>query len=118
MDPRQRSAAEVFQSHLDLAAAHEYQRDIALNFSPDILVLSTYGVYRGHRGITELAELLEQQRPGAAFDYHNVLLQERMAFLEWTADTPNGYVNDGADSFLIENGWVVAQTIHYSFVKK
>ncbi|MBV8349923.1 MAG: nuclear transport factor 2 family protein, partial [Mycolicibacterium sp.] len=27
-------------------------------------------------------------------------------------------VRDGADSFVIEDGWIVAQTIHYTVEKK
>jgi hypothetical protein len=27
-------------------------------------------------------------------------------------------VRDGADSFVIENGWIVAQTIHYTVEKQ
>ena len=36
------------------------------------------------------------------------------AFLEGTADSGHTRVRDGADSFVIEDGWLVAQTIHYT----
>jgi hypothetical protein len=38
--------------------------------------------------------------------------------LEWTAEAEHARVRDGADSFFIENGWIVAQTIHYTVEPK
>lgn len=38
----------------------------------------------------------------------------RFAFLEWTATETGAKVEDGADSFVIEDGKIVAQTIHYT----
>jgi hypothetical protein len=43
-----------------------------------------------------------------------VLVDGRFAFLEWTADSGHARVGDGAGSFVIEDGWIVAQTIHYT----
>jgi hypothetical protein len=37
-----------------------------------------------------------------------------MAFLEWAYEDDKVRVRDGADSYLIENGKIVAQTIHYT----
>jgi len=36
-----------------------------------------------------------------------------MAFPEWTARCDGTCVDDGADSFLIRDARIVAQTIHY-----
>jgi hypothetical protein len=41
-----------------------------------------------------------------------------MAFLEWAYEDALVRVTDGADSYLIENGKVVAQTIHYPVEQK
>jgi hypothetical protein len=37
-----------------------------------------------------------------------------VAFLEWTATCATARVRDGADSFWIRGGRIVAQTIHYT----
>jgi hypothetical protein len=37
-----------------------------------------------------------------------------LAFLKWTARCPRAEVGDGADSFWIRDGRIVAQTIHYT----
>jgi hypothetical protein len=41
-----------------------------------------------------------------------------VAFLAWTAEVEHARVRDGADSFIIKDGWIVAQTIHYTVEAK
>ncbi|SCL72331.1 SnoaL-like domain-containing protein [Micromonospora citrea] len=113
-DLRARSAREVFEDHLRLAAEHRFAEDLARNVSPSCVVLERRGVFRGHDGVRELARWLEEELPGGGYTYTNKLVEGRMAFLEWTADAEGARVLDGADSFLIEQGWIVAQTIHYT----
>ena len=113
-DLRRRSAAEVFEDHLRLAGEHRFEEDIQRNVSPNIVVLERRGIFRGHNGVRELARLLEQELPGAPYVYTNRLVEGRVAFLEWTAQADHSCVSDGANSFLIEDGWIVAQTIHYT----
>jgi hypothetical protein len=53
-----------------------------------------------------------------AFQYTYRSVEGRMAFLEWTYEDGVSRVRDGADSYLIENGKIVAQTIHYTVERK
>ncbi|TFV59332.1 nuclear transport factor 2 family protein [Geodermatophilus sp. DF01-2] len=111
---RARSAAEVFDDHLRLAGEHRCDEDIERNVSPDVVVLERRGVFRGREGARTLARLLAEELPDAPYVYTNRLVAGRTAFLEWTAESQHARVRDGADSFLIEDGWIVAQTIHYT----
>jgi len=111
---RRRSAAEVFEEHLRLAGEHHFEEDIERNVSPDIVILERRGIFRGREGAKKLARLLEQELPGAPYVYTNRLVEGRVAFLEWTSEAERTRVRDGADSFVIEDGWIVAQTIHYT----
>lgn len=113
-DLRGRTAEEVFDDHLALAAEHRFDEDIERNVAPDCVILERRGVFRGREGALELARLLEEELPGAPYVYTNRLVVDRFAFLEWTARAAHTQVLDGADSFVIENGWIVAQTIHYT----
>ncbi|MBM0236148.1 nuclear transport factor 2 family protein [Micromonospora sp. ATA32] len=113
-DLRARSASEVFDEHLRLSKENRFADDIERNVSPDCVVLERRGVFRGHAGVQELARWLSEELPGAHFTYTNRLVESRIAFLEWTADAEGAQVRDGADSFVIEDGWIVAQTIHYT----
>ena len=38
--------------------------------------------------------------------------------MEWTADGKDRGVYDGADSFVVEDGKIIMQTIHYSITHK
>ena len=111
---RSRSAQEVLDDHLALAAEHRFEEDIERNTSPTCVILERRGVFRGRDGARELARLLGEELGDAPYTYVNTLVVERFAFLEWTAEGDNVRVRDGADSYVIEDGWIVAQTIHYS----
>ena len=111
---RSRSAAEVFEDHLRLAGEHRFEEDLERNVSPEIIILERRGIFRGRAGARELVRLLEQELPRAPYVYTNRLVDGRVAFLEWTAEAEHARVRDGADSFVIEDGWIVAQTIHYT----
>ena len=113
-DLRARSAKEVFDDHLRLAAEHRFDEDIARNVAPHCVILERRGIFHGRDGARELAQLLEEELPDAPYVYTNRLIADRVAFLEWTAEAAATHVRDGADSFLIEDGWIVAQTIHYT----
>lgn len=111
---RSRAAAEVFADHLRLAGEHRFDEDIERNVSPDCVVLERRGVFHGREGARELARLLAEELHDAPYVYVNRLVEGRFAFLEWTAEEASARVRDGADSFVIEDGWIVAQTIHYT----
>ncbi|MCZ2818530.1 nuclear transport factor 2 family protein [Modestobacter sp. VKM Ac-2984] len=113
-DLRKRSTEEVFADHLRLAGEHRLEDDIARNVAPDCVVLERRGVFRGHDGVCALARLLAEELSDAPYTYTTELVDGRLAFLEWTAESDHARVRDGADSFVIENGWIVAQTIHYT----
>ncbi len=126
-DLRSRSAREVLDDHLNIAqrwggeAGFEQilEDDLRRNVSEDIVILINRGVFRGHDGVRQLAYALAEELPEhSAFDYTHIAVEGRMAFLEWAYEDSRVRVRDGADSYLIENGKMVAQTIHYTVEEK
>lgn len=113
-EPGMRSASEVFESHLALREGHDLENDIAANYASQVVLLTCTGIYRGHSGVRESAQLLRRHFPKGRFSYRNKLVDGDVAFLEWTGESPAGEVKDGADSFVIRDGKIVAQTIHYT----
>lgn len=111
---RARSAEEVFADHRRRSGEHRFDEDVERNGSPDCVVLERRGIFRGHDGVRELACLVAEELPEAPYTYTNRLIEGRIAFLEWSAEAATARVRDGADSFVIEDGWIVAQTIHYT----
>jgi hypothetical protein len=108
-----RSPAAVLDDHLRESQTGSVEADLARNYSEDLVVLTGRGVYRGHEGLKQLARILREELPDATFEYRTRLVQGEMGFLEWTGRSPMAEVEDGADSYLIRDGKIVAQTIHY-----
>ena len=124
-----RSAQEVLNDHLNLAENWGFEGDIERiveedlrrNVSEDIVIIAGggRGVFHGHEGVMELAEMLGEELPEhSSFEYIYRAVEGRMAFLEWAYEDTNVRVKDGADSYLIEDGKMVAQTIHYTVEQK
>lgn len=110
----ERSASDVFERHLLLANEGRFEDDIAENFDPECVVLTAGGVYHGHKGVRRLAERLSAELPAARFRYDARYVEGDIGFLEWSAECDGVSVHDGADSFVFRDGFIVAQTIHYT----
>ncbi len=127
-DLHDRSAQEVLEDHLNIAQKWEgrtvdletvVEEDLRRNVAQDIVILTSRGTFRGHGGVMQLARMLGEELPEhEAFQYTYISVEGRMGFLEWTYEDSTTCVRDGADSYLIEGGKIVAQTIHYTVEQK
>lgn len=125
-DLRRRTAREVLDDHLNLAndwvqadLAHILDEDLRRNVAEDVVVLINRGTFRGHEGVRRLARMLGEELPEReAFRYTYVAVDGRMGLLEWAYEDSTVLVRDGVDSYLIEGGKIVAQTIHYTLEVK
>jgi hypothetical protein len=122
-----RTAQEVLDDHLKLAEnwggevgfERGLEEDIRRNSSEEIVILINRGTFHGHEGVRKLAHMLSEELPEhRSFEYTYRAVEGRMAFLEWAYEDEDVRVRDGADSYLIENGKIVAQTIHYTVEQK
>ena len=109
-----RTTREVFEDHLRLADENDIEGDLARNVAEDIVILTSRGIFRGHDGVRELARQLMTEIPIGRWTYVNLLADGPMAFLEWTVDEGPYRIRDGVDSYLVENGKIRMQTIHYT----
>jgi hypothetical protein len=55
-------------------------------------------------------------REAHSYQYHAQRCSGRFALLEWSAKGRGGVIRDGVDSYLIEDGWITAQSIHYAVI--
>ena len=113
-DKASRSTRAVFEDHLRLRKQSATEQDIECNYAPDVVVLSGTGVDHGHDGVRKTAGELHTLLPNGTWEYRNTLVEDEYAFLEWTAMSDNGTVCDGADSFVVRDGHIVFQSIHYT----
>jgi hypothetical protein len=126
-DLSSRPAQEVLDDHLNLAEnwggkvgfERGLEEDLRRNSSEEIVILINRGTFHGHEGVRQLAHMLREELPEhRSFEYTYRAVEGRMALLEWAYEDDNVRVKDGADSYLIENGKIVAQTIHYTVEQK
>lgn len=111
---RHRSSRDVLDSHLRLRRAGDLERDLRENYSPHVVVLTARAVFRGHDGVRHSAHRLWRAvGESGSYTYSHVLADDRTALLEWRGGDDRFRVRCGVDSYLIEDGWITAQTIHY-----
>jgi hypothetical protein len=110
----ERSTEEVFEDHLSQSLEGSIETDLARNYAQDLVILTGRGIYRGHDGLRQLAELLNEQLQDGSMSYRTKLVDGELAFLEWTAESAHARVEDGADSYVVRHGRIIAQTIHYT----
>jgi hypothetical protein len=109
-----RSTRQVFEDHLRLAQERELELDLKRN-ADDTVLLTSFGVFGGMR---EAHRILRKHLPNARSEYVRKLVHGEIAFLEWTADAEGTYADDGVDTFLIRDGRIRVQTIHYTVKRK
>jgi hypothetical protein len=122
LNRRTAQAQQVLEDHLNLAnewvdapLERLLEEDLRRNVAEDVVVLINRGIFRGHEGVRQLAQMLAEELPEhEAFRYTHVAVDGRMGLLEWTYEDSTARVLDGVDSYLIEDGKIVAQTIHYT----
>jgi hypothetical protein len=109
-----RSAEEVLDDHLVTSLNGDIEEDLSRNYAPDVVVVSNWGVERGHDGMRRMGQLLRRQLPGCTFTYRLRIVEGEIAMLAWSASSTAASVHDGVDSYVIRDGLIQAQTICYS----
>ncbi len=109
-----RSPRDVFEDHLALSRVGSVETDLERNYAPDVVILTGFGTYYGRSGMRDCWRKLLDELPEARFEYRTKLVEGEVALLEWAAESAIARVGDGADSFVIRDGLIVAQTIHYT----
>ncbi|MFD5226716.1 nuclear transport factor 2 family protein [Microbacterium sp. NPDC058342] len=108
-----RTTTEVIHDHLGNRLSADVEADLS-NYAPDIVMLTGSGIYRGLDGVRACAAELDRLLGSAVFVYRHTLIDGDYGYLEWTAETGESQVGDGADSFVVRDGLIVMQTVHYT----
>ena len=108
---------EVLQRHLELSRSQS-EEDFLTCYREDSFLVMQSGVRRGLDGIRACYRQLNRELPNARYTYKALLIEQDVGFLEWSADSDIHIVLDGADSYVIRDGYIRAQTIHYTVQPK
>ncbi|HEV3475647.1 MAG TPA: nuclear transport factor 2 family protein [Actinomycetota bacterium] len=112
----ERSPKEILEEHWALAEAGNLEEDVARNYADDVVFLTGFGTYHGHDGARALHRRLAERVPDLRLIYRTRLVHGDIGFLEWTAQGRDTVIPDGADTYLVRDGRIVVQTIHYTTV--
>jgi hypothetical protein len=108
-----RSTADVFADHLHLRAESQLEEDLERNYSEEVVLIHQFGVKRGRAGVRESAYRLQDQLRGGHYEYVAQRVEGDYAYLLWRAASPSARIEHGVDSFVIRDGKIVMQTVHY-----
>jgi hypothetical protein len=110
---RRRSTQEVFDDHVARLIARDRPTDLVRNYAEDAVVLSSVGTFRGRSGANYIDDWIHCGVPWATIEVTTRLVAGEIAFLEWSAHGERAEIWGGANSYLIRNGQIVVQTIHF-----
>lgn len=113
---KHRPTTAVLDAHLRAAREASIDEDLRRNFSPDLVLLTADGAFGGHDGLRRLNRKLQRELPEATYTYHAQVVKGEVALLVWSVRSERGRtrVRDGADTYVVREGRIVAQTIHYT----
>ena len=76
------------------------------------------GVLRGKTGIRQAFTKLLSDVPKAKWNLKTQLYEKDILLLEWTADSAKTRIDDGIDTFVFKDGFILVQTVRYTLQKK
>ncbi|WBB65910.1 nuclear transport factor 2 family protein [Micromonospora sp. WMMD812] len=111
-----RTTREVLDDHLRRRLHGDLEGDLRENYHPDIRLLSAEGVHQGHDGVRYLAGILRSYVTDGEYRYRQVLADGDVGMLIWSGrcSATDIALHDGVDSYVVRDGLLVVQTIHYS----
>ena len=109
-----RDTGAVVLDHLRRRERGDIEGDLRHNYAPDVVLLTGLGLFRGLDGVRTNAKLLADYLGHPSYTITNYLCDAETAFIEWTSTGGSARVCDGADSFVVRDGRIVVQAIHYT----
>ena len=111
-----RSTIDVFEDHLKLRVEGNLEIDLQRNYSETVVLLTENSNAQGHAAIRMSAKRFAGQLPNSRFEFLSKQVNGPYALLIWRAQSDRFDVTGGADSFLIRDGKIQMQTIHYQLI--
>ncbi|WP_210588480.1 nuclear transport factor 2 family protein [Streptomyces sp. GESEQ-35] len=107
----QRTPEEIFEDHGTRLGTADLD-SISANYAEDAVFITPAGVLHGREGVKRGIAALLSDLPDADWQLKPQFAGE-VLFLEWSAVSPHGRVDDGVDTFVFRDGLIQAQTVRY-----
>src|SRR3954466_13549031 len=105
------STKDVIDHHLKAFAERDLTGVLA-DYAPGAIFITPNGPLRGTEAIKPLFQALitEFAKPGAAFTMQQQFVDGNYGYILWTAETADNVYELGTDTFVVQNGKIVAQS--------
>ena len=105
------STKDVVGRHLEFFGKGDL-KGILSDYAPNAVLLTPDGPLRGADAIRPLFEAIvaEFGKPGATFSMKQQSVEGDCAYILWTAETADNVYELGTDTFVVQDGKIVAQS--------
>ena len=114
-DTAVRTPQQVFDHHVQALVARDLE-GIVEDYADDAVFITPDGSLRGKDGIRQAFQKVLDDLPDAELDLKTATFEDDALFIEWTAKTSAGRVDDGIDTFIFRDGQIRLQTVRYTVV--
>ena len=106
-----KSTKEIIDHHLK-AFAEQDLKGVLSDYAPGAIFIAPQGPLRGPDAIRPLfqAMIAEFAKPGAQFNLKQQFVEGPYAYILWTAETADNVYELGTDTFVVQDGKIVAQS--------
>jgi hypothetical protein len=108
-----RSAEGVFEDHLRLRMAGRLEEDLRRNYSEDVVLLTVNSNAGGHDAIRMSGRRLREELLDTRYEFLAKRVNGPYVLLIWRSWSSPFNASEGADSFVIWDGKIRFQSIHY-----
>ena len=108
-----RSPQESLTAHWDALASGDIAHLLA-DYAEDAIILTGQGSLEGHSGVEAFYSNALQSLPGAQFAVTGAMFSSDAALVHWTAQSSEGRIDDGVDTFVFEEGNISLHTVHFT----
>jgi len=105
------STKDVLEHHLKAFDQGDLN-GVLSDYAPGVVVFTRDGTFKGVDAIRPLFETLfaEFAKPGATFSMKQQLVDGDYAYILWTAETADNVYELATDTFVVQQGKIVAQS--------
>jgi ketosteroid isomerase-like protein len=102
---------DVLEHHLEVFAARDVEATMS-DYADDATVITHDGTYHGTAEIRELFETLyDEFETAVEFNLQRQVVDDDCAYIVWNAETDENVYEYATDTFVINDGNIVTQTL-------